>query len=191
MEKEKIVDTHTHLYLPEFEPSPADAVRRALDSGIGHMIFPNVGLNTIGPMRRLHSEFPTDTSMAIGLHPTETGENWEEDLAVIMAELEANQNDYIAVGEVGMDLYWDKTYRAQQMKALEIQLEAAHRSGLPVIIHCREALDETLEVMEGIRGIRAVFHSFGGNEKDVDRIRGRLNDDIYFGINGKIGRAHV
>lgn len=179
-----IIDTHTHLYLPEFDPSPDDAVRRAIEAGVTHMVFPNVDLTTVGPMRELHSRFPDRTYMAMGFHPTEVKEDWEEAVEKVSAELTSRRQDYVAVGEIGMDLYWDKTYRDEQMKALDRQVALARSLDLPVIIHCREALDETLEVLEDYRDIKGVFHSFGGTEKDVDRIRGRLNDDIYFGING-------
>lgn len=178
-----IVDTHTHLYLEEFEPDNAAAVRRALEAGVGHMIFPNVDLDTIPRMKSLHAQFPDATSMAMGLHPTEVNDGWSDTLAAVEAEFASGER-YVAVGEIGMDLYWDATFRDGQMQALDRQLSIADRLGIPVIIHCREALDPTLEVMEGHRGVRGVFHSFGGTEADVDAIRRRLNDDIYFGING-------
>lgn len=179
-----LTDTHTHLYLPEFEPSPAEAVRRALDAGVSRMIFPNVDLSTIAPMKKLHEEFPSQTYMAMGLHPTEINADWEEMLESTDSELKTNISEYIAVGEIGMDLYWDKTYRDQQMKAFDRQVTLAESLNLPVIIHCREALDETIEVLEGHKGVKAVFHSFGGTERDVDRIRGHINDNLFFGING-------
>ncbi|MDE6161211.1 MAG: TatD family hydrolase, partial [Muribaculaceae bacterium] len=89
-----------------------------------------------------------------------------------------------AIGEVGMDLYWDRTYRDEQMQALELQAQRAVELDLPLVIHCREALDETLEVLRGVRGARGVMHSFGGTEEDVDKVRRELGDDWYFGING-------
>ncbi len=177
------IDTHTHLYLPEFLPSPADAVTRALDAGVTHMVFPNVDLGTIEPMRRLHEQFATQTSMAMGLHPTEVGPTWLEDIEVTDNELRTNPADYVAVGEIGMDLYWDKTHAEAQMQAFERQCRMAVELDLPVIIHCREGLEETLEVIEGIKGLRGVFHSFGGTPEEVERIRNRAGD-FYFGING-------
>ncbi len=179
----KLVDTHTHLYLDEFEPTPGDAVRRAIDAGVIHMIFPNVGIDSIERMTRLHSKFPDVTSMAMGLHPTEVGEDADEVYAAVMGAFDSSLTDWVAVGEIGMDLYWDKTFEAKQMQVFDAQLALALRHSLPVIIHCREAIDQTLEVLEGRKGVRGVFHSFGGSEADVEKIRNRAGD-FYFGING-------
>ena len=143
-----LIDTHTHLYLDEFQPSHCDAVTRAIESGVEMMIFPNVDLSTIIPMRQLHNKFPQNTRMAMGLHPTEVGTNWKNDLSTIESELSTNRTNYIAIGEIGIDLYWDKTYRNEQLKALRTQFEWAVSCDLPVIIHCREGLDETLQVLD-------------------------------------------
>lgn len=177
------IDTHTHLYLPEFQPAPADAVKRAINAGVTHMVFPNVDLSTIEHMKRLHDQFPDSTSMAMGLHPTEIGPAWKEDIEVTDNELRTHQSDYVAVGEIGIDLYWDKTHAEAQMQAFEHQCRMAVELNLPVIIHCRDGLEETVEVIEGIKGLQGVFHSFGGSVEDVELIRRRAGD-FYFGING-------
>lgn len=179
-----LIDTHTHLYLPEFDIDGGGeaAVRRALDAGVEHMIFPNVDLTSIEPMRLLHAKFPESTSMAMGLHPTEVGESWRDDLAQVEAELRSHRHDYVAVGEIGIDLYWDKTFAEQQMQVLERQMQWAQEMNLPVIIHCREGLDQTLEVLQGFGSSRGVMHSFGGTPEDVERIRSVV--DYHFGING-------
>lgn len=176
-----IIDTHTHLYLPEFQGAGAEAVSRAIDSGVGHMIFPNVDLTTIEPMKKLHSQFPDQTSMAMGLHPTEINESWCDDLSQIHDELGVSDK-YVAVGEIGIDLYWDKTFEQQQMQALEQQIIWAQQMNLPIIIHCREGLDQVVEVFQGFKDIRGVMHSFTGTPHDVDKVR-RVAD-MYFGING-------
>lgn len=177
-----MVDTHTHLYLEEFDEDRTDAVNRALDSGVKHMILPNVDLSTIGPMHNLHEMFPEATSVAMGFHPTEVNADFRESLAEV--EQHFAQRKYVAVGEIGIDLYWDKTYRAEQMQALDIQLHWASEMNLPVILHCREGLDTILEVFRGFSGElpRGVFHSFTGTIEEVKRIR--EYGDFYFGING-------
>ncbi|CCX47652.1 tatD family hydrolase [Bacteroides sp. CAG:927] len=176
-----IIDTHTHLYLPEFDNGGVPAVRRAVDAGVAEMIFPNVDLTTIAPMKALHEQFPSITHMAMGLHPTEIGEDWREQLAAVREHwLDGTQ--HVAVGEVGIDLYWDATFAEQQMMALEQQLQWAVDSAKPVIIHCRNGLDQTLEVLQGFHDITGVMHSFGGTDRDVDRVRSVA--DLYFGING-------
>lgn len=177
------VDTHTHLYLEEFAPTPQDAVKRAIDAGVTKMIFPNVDLSTINPMKELSSSFPLNTFMAMGLHPTEIKETWVEDLAKTKEEFNKHTDKYIAIGEIGIDLYWDKTFRREQMQALEQQFQWAIDANIPVIIHCREGLAEILEVLDRMNEKpKGVFHSFGGTIDDVEQIRKR--GDFYFGING-------
>ncbi len=184
------IDTHTHIYMPEFDiegqvdnsfEGQSETVRRAIDAGVDMMIFPNVDCSTIEPMKKLHALFPESTRMAMGLHPTEVYASWKEDLSVILDELNSDVR-YIAIGEIGMDLYWDKSFEKEQMEVFDRQVSVAEERALPLIIHCREALPQTLEVLKGHAGIRAVFHSFGGSVEDVEAIR-RVGD-YYFGING-------
>ncbi len=176
-----IIDTHTHLYLPEFQ-DPEQAVKRALDAGVGHLVLPNVDLTTLDAMFDLHKLFPDRTSVAVGLHPTEITDNYLADLALINDAFDQFP-DAVAVGEIGMDLYWDKTWREEQMDAFRIQCLWALERKLPIIIHCRDGLDEVLEVLSALPKVPAgVFHSFGGSVEDVDRIR--KVGDFYFGING-------
>ncbi|MDE7152859.1 MAG: TatD family hydrolase [Muribaculaceae bacterium] len=178
-----LIDTHTHLYLPEFGDDTAGAVDRAVAAGVGFMVLPNVDLTTIEPMKRLHAARPAVTAMAMGLHPTEVTADHREPLAEIGRELHSAPADYVAVGEIGIDLYWDKTFRKEQMEVFATQCQWAVSLGLPVIIHCREGLDETLEVLDSLPvRPRGVFHSFGGTVDDVERIR--RTGDFYFGING-------
>lgn len=178
-----LIDTHTHLYLEEFGDidGQAAAVSRAIDSGVRQMIFPNVDLSTITPMQTLASMFPGNVSMAVGLHPTEIADNWRDDTAEALSHLD-DGNKYVAVGEVGIDLYWDKTRESEQMKSFDLQVAEAAKRGLPLIIHCRDGLSQVLEVMSGHHDAKAVFHSFGGTVADVEAVR-RVGD-YFFGING-------
>lgn len=177
-----LIDSHTHLYLNDFQPNQAEAVQRAIDKGIGRLMFPNVDLSTIEPMNMLAKQFPNNVDMAIGLHPTEVNENWNEALKTIESELATGV--YRAIGEIGIDLYWDSTYRDSQKSAFYEQCLMACNNDLPVIIHCREGLTDTIEVISMLpRPLpSAVFHSFGGSIDDVRRIR--EIGDFYFGING-------
>lgn len=186
-----MTDTHTHIYMDEFsfDSQSADSmegqcatVDRAIEAGVEKMIFPNVDRATIEPMMRLHALRSASTFVAMGLHPTEIKENWRTELDYIMNELRSAPSDFVAVGEVGIDLYWDKTFEREQMLAFDEQMAVASELELPVIIHCREGLDNVLEVIQGHRDVRCVFHSFGGTKEDVERIR--LVGDYYFGING-------
>lgn len=178
-----MIDTHTHLYLPEYDVDGggAAAVVRALAAGVGRMIFPNVDAASVGPLEALAAQYPGRVFRAMGLHPTEVGRTWEADLDDIMQRLTPDAG-YVAVGEVGIDLYWDRSFRDQQIEAFDRQAAKAAELGLPLIIHCRDGLAETLHVLARHPGVPAVFHSFGGSADDVAAIR-RLGD-YYFGING-------
>ena len=176
-----LFDTHTHLYLPEFDGDRDDVMARAAAAGVGHMLFPNVDLGTVGPMKSLHDAYPDVTYMAMGLHPTEIDETWRGNLSEIEAELDRDK--YVAVGEIGIDLYWDKTFRKEQMEAFGQQVDWAVSRDLPIIIHCREGLTETLDVLRCFGNkVRGVFHSFGGTAADVESVRSC--GDFYFGFNG-------
>lgn len=178
----ELFDTHTHLYLPEFDVDGGGvkAVERAIEAGVTRMVFPNVDLSSIAPLRSLASRFKGNVYSAMGLHPTEVNESWRETLDEVLTHLDKD-ND-VAVGEIGMDLYWDKSFEDEQMQVFEKQICVAADCKLPIIIHCREALDQTLEVLQGAPEVNAVFHSFGGTIADVERIR-RVGDYM-FGING-------
>lgn len=178
-----LFDTHTHLYLSDFDAAGGGeaAVARAVEAGVEAMLMPNVDLSTIAPLRSLQERCPGRVYAAMGLHPTEVGASWRDDVAQALDAVAATD---VAIGEVGMDLYWDRTFRDEQMQALEMQALRAVELDLPLVIHCREALAETLEVLSGVRGARGVMHSFGGTEADVDAVRRALGDDWYFGING-------
>lgn len=176
-----MIDTHTHPYLDDFEDGGLDAVGSALASGVSHMVLPNVNAASVGPMKKLHEAFAGVTHMALGLHPTEVDGDWVSVVDGFEAEL--GRGGYVAVGEIGMDLHWDTTRRREQKEAFRRQLEMAGRLGLPAIIHCREGLDDVLEVIGAVHPrVPLVFHSFTGSSADVGRIRETC--DPMFGING-------
>lgn len=179
-----MIDTHTHIYYAPLEEGCA-MVERAREAGVEHLVFPNVDLDSITQMEALQAKYgPERISLAMGLHPTEVKpETMQHALELVTGLLTQNPERYVAVGEVGMDLYWDKTYEKEQAEALEKQCSLARDLGLPVIIHCREALPQTLEVLRNFSGLPVVFHSFGGTVEDVRAIR-RVLPEAYFGING-------
>lgn len=180
-----ITDTHTHLYLSDFAPENEAVVERAIAAGVEKMIFPNVDGSTVKPMMELAAKFSGTVFTALGLHPTEVKESWKDDLATMCDFIRDNQEKIVAVGEIGMDLYWDKTFATEQAEVFATQASLAAELGLPVIIHCREALEATLEVLKSLPKMpRGVFHSFGGTVSDVEAIRSA--GDFYFGINGVV-----
>lgn len=178
-----MIDTHTHLYLEEFKEDAPEIIKDCDEKGVSLMILPNIDIDSIDKVKNFHVTYPHNTLMAMGLHPTEVDDNWEKALERIEEELK--EGSYVAIGEVGMDLYWDKTYLDSQKQAFSYQLKLADRFRLPVIIHCREALDETLEIINEIKpSVTLVFHSFTGSAQDVKKIRQYC--DPYFGINGVV-----
>lgn len=179
-----MTDTHTHLYTAEFAEDGDAAIERAWAAGVELMIFPNIDADSVAPMMDLHLRHPLHTRVAVGLHPTEVKPSWREDLDQILRS--AEKVSPVAIGEIGIDLYWDQTLRSQQREAFIAQIETAKKLNLPVIIHCREALDNILDALRTIEGPlpKMVFHSFTGSTADVARIR-EVTDPM-FGINGVV-----
>lgn len=188
-----MIDTHTHLYMDSFsKDDPAGccaAVDRAVDAGVELMVLPAVDRESAIEVATLHAARPEHTRTAMGLHPTEVGEDWREELDDIIASL--SPTSPVAIGEVGIDLYWDSGKLELQKEAFTAQLLLAERLGLPVIIHCRDGIEACCECIEaaakecGRQGLPPlVFHSFTGSPADVRRIREVCNP--YFGINGVV-----
>lgn len=179
-----MTDTHTHLYMADvYGDGGTSAVARAIEAGVTRMVFPCVNLDSLPQMRRLHEEYPGNTCLALGLHPTDLDEDWR--LTLDRME-ELLPGDFAAIGEVGIDLYHDKSRLAGQREAFGRQLGWARTHGLPVIIHCRDGLSDTLDVIRnsGAELPPLVFHSFTGTAEDVARIREVC--DPWFGINGVV-----
>lgn len=180
-----MTDTHTHLYLPEFDADREETIHRAFEAGIQAMIMPNVNTDTAYPLRSIRERYPDKVFTAWGLHPTSVDELWHDKTNRLLSALD--EPGCVAVGEIGIDLYWDSTYRDQQKDCFRVQLLEASRRDLPVIIHCRNALQETLEVIDSLHtplpGM--VFHSFTGCPEDVARILD-IAPHAFFGINGVV-----
>lgn len=179
-----LIDTHTHLFTEEFDADRELAIIRAKEAGVTRLFMPNIDDTSVEAMLALCNSHDGCYPM-IGFHPTSVDENWKERLAVVEKWLRSEQTFY-GIGEVGMDLYWDKTFRKEQMEVLDIQVKWALEFNLPLIIHCREAYPELLEVLEPYRNtsLSGIFHSFTGTEEDA----GRLMEYSRFmlGINGVV-----
>lgn len=162
-----LVDTHTHVYDHQFSLDRNEAMKRALDAGVGMMLLPNVDASTIAPMLELHGQYPDCTRVMMGLQPEEVKEDYKEVLSMMEKELE--RGIYIGVGEVGLDFYWDVTFERQQLDALEIQLDWAKQLGLPLSIHCRNAFDKMVKILEKKQdgGLRGIMHCFTGTEEEA------------------------
>ncbi len=179
-----MIDTHTHIYDQAFEPDAQDMVQRAIEVGVTHAIMPNVDASTLSAMRSFAKRFPSFCSMMMGIHPTSIDANYALQIAVFDDEMNARSNEYIAVGEVGIDLYWDKTYLAEQKKAFEHQIDVAIQLQKPICIHCRDAFNEVVDSLKKFSPahLRGVFHCFTGTPEMAAQIA-RLGD-FYYGIGG-------
>ena len=181
-----MIDTHTHLYLEDsFDDGGEGSVRRAIEAGVDRMILPNIDRESAAPLIALHKKFPEATFIAAGLHPTEVGKGWKNELEEILEKFQ--EFPLVGIGEIGLDLYWDKSELVAQMDAFGTQLELAHERGLPAIVHSRSADRETLEVlrMMGDRRPRMVFHSFTYGPGVAESILSEAEDSM-FGFNGVI-----
>ncbi len=177
-----MIDSHSHIYCREFNEDRDLAIARAKAAGVQHIILPNENLESVQYVVATRDAYPGYISIALGLHPEDVEEGYEQQLAAMRPLLD--EHNPVAVGEIGIDLYWDKTWREQQMAALDTQLHWCKELGLPFIMHCRDALDEILSVMDnfGEPLPQGVFHSFTGTPQEVEEVRKR--GDFYFGVNG-------
>lgn len=180
----KLVDTHAHLFADEFVPDLDAVVTRAKAAGVEKALLPNIDSSSISSLKSTTRRYPEFFFQMMGLHPTSVTKEWQDQLSLIHEEL---LNDrYIAVGEIGIDLYWDDSLRKEQISVFEEQLKWSIELGLPVSIHFRNALDEVIKSIErvGAERLHGVFHSFGGTKYDLDRIL--VLNNFLIGVNGVV-----
>ncbi|MCW3807270.1 TatD family hydrolase [Plebeiibacterium marinum] len=179
-----IIDTHSHIYLEQFDDDRDEMIRRAFEAGLEKILMPNIDVESIKAMMDLHDKYPENCIPMMGLHPTSVGEGYQKQLDEMFGQLQKHR--FCAIGEIGIDLYWDKTYLSQQLEAFRIQLNWAKEFELPVVIHARDAFDEIFQVLDGMdmQGITGVFHSFSGTEEHARKILDYQN--FYLGINGVV-----
>lgn len=164
------IDTHTHLFSEKFEGEYEAVIQRALDAGVDKLLLPNIDLDTVNAMNALEEKYPNNCFSMMGLHPSSVTEDVDHQLDLVKKELYSRP--YIAVGEIGIDLYWDKTLLAQQQKAFEQQLLWAKELNLPIVIHARESFDEIFEIVDkhNDENLTGVFHCFTGTVKQAQKI---------------------
>jgi TatD DNase family protein len=180
----ELIDTHTHLYLEEFGDDLPLVVERAREAGVVHACLPNIDCSTVAPMLALCDQYPDLFSPMIGLHPTSVDAGYKGELSVLEELLSTAPQRFIAIGEVGIDLYWDQSFRNEQSAAFETQINWALQYDLPLIIHCREAFSEIFAILNNYQStpLRGIFHSFTGGEQEVRQIL--RFDRFLIGING-------
>ena len=166
------IDTHTHLYAEEFKDDQKEVVEKAIKSGIEKLLLPNIDVESIEGMHQLVEQYPDNCYAMMGLHPGYVKEDWEAQLKTIEENLFAHPEKYIAVGEIGMDLYWDKTFQEQQALVFRKQVEWAIALKLPIVIHARDAFDEIFEILDEINTpeLSGIFHCFTGNLEQAKHI---------------------
>jgi TatD DNase family protein len=179
-----LIDTHAHLYLEEFNNDREQVIRNAIRSGIKQILCPNIDSQSIVAMENLCSTYPDLCLPMMGLHPTSVKDDYKAELEIIHHKLFGlDHHKYIAVGEIGIDLYWDQTYFAQQTEAFSQQLEWAIRKNLPVAIHTRNSFDQTMDVLNNFEGITGVFHCFSGNVDQAEKV---IEKGFLLGIGGVV-----
>jgi TatD DNase family protein len=175
-----LTDTHIHLYAEEFDPDRESLVDSALDAGVTRFFMPNIDRESVLPMLRVRDQWPDHCFPMMGIHPCSVKDDYVKELA--FAEAEIAKGGHCAVGEIGMDLHWDKTFAEQQKDAFRIQCQWAVDLGLPVVIHCRESYDEIMDVLRRLeRKPKGIFHCFTGNAEQAKEI---TDMGFYLGIGG-------
>ena len=179
----KIIDTHTHLYLDQFNQDIDKVISKAKENGVSKFIFPAIDSSHFENMHKLKSRYPENIYLMTGLHPTDVKENYKEELDFITKTLK--NHNYVAIGEIGIDLYWDKSFLKQQQEAFRFQIKLAIKNDLPIVIHCREAFDEIFEILneENCETLRGVFHCFTG---DLDQAKKAISLGFLLGIGGVV-----
>jgi len=176
-----LTDTHTHLYSNAFDADRPQVMQRAFDAGVTRFFIPAIDSSYTDAMYRLEEEYPEHVFLMMGLHPTSVKENYEAELAHVEAQFE--KRSFCAVGEIGIDLYWDKTTLDIQKKAFKRQIQLAKKYQLPIVIHCRDAFDEIFEVLEteNDEHLFGIFHCFTGSYEEAQRA---ISFNMKLGIGG-------
>ncbi|MGB0293371.1 MAG: TatD family hydrolase [Flavobacteriaceae bacterium] len=180
-----IVDTHIHLYGEAFDDDRSDLIEKAKAEGVSHFFLPAIDSTYTDRMKALQKEHPQEVFLMSGLHPTHVNENYKSELDHVYKELTQFSEDYVAVGEIGIDLYWDKTFVKEQTLSFETQINWALSFDLPIVIHCRAAFDEIFEVLETYKSkpLYGIFHCFSGS---LEQAQKAIDFGFKLGIGGVV-----
>lgn len=178
-----ITDTHTHLYSEAFADDRNEMIQRAIDAGVSRFFIPAIDSTYTEAMLQLEKDFPLHVFLMMGLHPTSVKENYQEELALVEAQLA--KRDFYAIGEIGIDLYWDTSTLEIQKKAFKHQIQLAKKYKLPIVIHCRDAFDDIFEVLEEEKSddLFGIFHCFTGTLEQAKRA---ISFNMKLGIGGVV-----
>ena len=177
------IDTHAHIYLNDFNEDLSEVLRQCNDSDIRKVYMPNIDHTSIDDMLEVEHRYPNQCFSMMGLHPCSVKKDFESELYRV--EYWLSKRNFTAVGEMGTDLYWDKSFWEQQKEAFKIQVGWAKKYRLPIIIHCRESIDETIELLEPLLDgkLTGIFHCFSGNLEQANKI---ISMGFYLGIGGVV-----
>ncbi len=178
-----LTDTHAHIYSEHYEQDREQMMLRAFDDGVSRFFVPAIDSSYFESMLSVEKLFPKNVFLMMGVHPTHIKENFREELD--FAKKWIDKRNFYAIGEIGIDLYWDKTFLKQQQEAFKIQIEWAKEKNLPVVIHCRDAFDEIFEVLDEVKDEKlfGVFHCFTGNLEQAKRT---ISYNMKLGIGGVV-----
>jgi TatD DNase family protein len=176
-----ITDTHTHLYSEQFDEDRQEMMQRAKDAGVSRFFIPAIDSTYTESMLTLEKENPNDVFLMMGLHPTSVKENYLEELALVRKWIDKRK--FYAIGEIGIDLYWDKTFLTQQQEAFRTQIQWSKEKKMPINIHCRNAFDEIFEILESEKSddLRGIFHCFTGT---LEQAKQAISYNMKLGIGG-------
>jgi TatD DNase family protein len=176
-----ITDTHTHLYSNQFNEDQKEMILRAKNAGVSRFFIPAIDSSYTDSMLKLEEDYPLDVYLMMGLHPTSVNENYAEELAHVREWID--KKDFYAIGEIGIDLYWDRSFLIEQQEAFRTQIKWAKEKKLPIAIHCREAFDEIFEILEAEKGdhLRGIFHCFTGTKEQAEQA---ISYNMKLGIGG-------
>ncbi len=166
------IDTHAHIYSSKFDSDRDQILKDVIASGVSKIYMPNVDLESIEAMLACEQAYPGICIPMMGLHPCDVKEDFQSQLKVMEDWLE--KRPFAAVGEIGLDLYWDKTFFEEQKKALQIQIDWAKNKKLPIVLHCRESIDETIKIIRANQTghLKGIFHCFNGDLSQAKEIIG-------------------
>jgi TatD DNase family protein len=178
-----LTDTHSHLYDNKFAEDQKEVIERAFEEDVNRIFLPNVDQHTVKGMMDIVATYPDKCFAMMGLHPCHVKADYKEELAVLKAHLDTDK--FYAVGEIGMDLYWDKTFLEEQKDAFRTQIHWAKEKGLPIAIHCRDAFDEIFEILASERDekLRGIFHCFTGH---LEQAHQAIDLNLHLGVGGVV-----
>lgn len=180
-----IIDTHTHLYVEQFDTDYKEVIQRAIEVGVEKFFLPAIDSTYTERMFRLQKAYPKEVFLMNGLHPCSVKEDWEKEVAHVIALMQTHPKSFYAIGEIGIDLYWDRTFLEAQKEAFRQQIHLAKAHKLPIVIHCREAFEEIFQILEEEKDneLFGIFHCFSGNKQQAEQA---ISYGLKLGIGGVV-----